>query len=107
MKITRLLAYRVELPLREGSYKWSGGKSVDVFDSTIVRVETDVGRAGHGVAQRGEPLDDVRRAKAKRRQREASPATTSSVAASGSGTLTGVRSKAWYSPPMQIGRAHV
>ena len=29
MKITRIAAYRVELPLHEGSYKWSGGKSVD------------------------------------------------------------------------------
>jgi cis-L-3-hydroxyproline dehydratase len=48
MKITRILAYRVELPLHEGSYKWSGGKSVSVFDSTIVRVETDAGLAGHG-----------------------------------------------------------
>jgi L-alanine-DL-glutamate epimerase-like enolase superfamily enzyme len=48
MKITRILAYRVELPLHEGSYKWSGGKSVTVFDSTIVRVETDTGLAGHG-----------------------------------------------------------
>jgi len=48
MKITRILAYRVELPLREGSYQWSGGKSVTVFDSTIVRVETDTGLAGHG-----------------------------------------------------------
>ena len=48
MKITRILAYRVELPLHEISYKWSGGKSVTVFDSTIVRVETDAGIAGHG-----------------------------------------------------------
>ena len=48
MKITRILAYRVELPLREITYKWSGGKSVTVFDSTIVRVETDTGLAGHG-----------------------------------------------------------
>ncbi|HLX61441.1 MAG TPA: cis-3-hydroxy-L-proline dehydratase [Planctomycetota bacterium] len=48
MKISRILAYRVELPLHEGSYKWSGGKSVTVFDSTIVRVETDTGLAGHG-----------------------------------------------------------
>jgi len=48
MKITRILAYRVELPLHEGSYKWSGGKSVSIFDSTIVRVETDAGLAGHG-----------------------------------------------------------
>lgn len=48
MRITRILAYRVELPLHEGSYKWSGGKSVAVFDSTIVRVETDAGLVGHG-----------------------------------------------------------
>src|SRR6516225_5047371 len=40
MKITRISAYRVELPLHEGNYKWSGGKSVSVFDSTVVRVET-------------------------------------------------------------------
>ena len=48
MKITRILAYRVELPLHETTYKWSGGKSVTVFDSTIVRVETDDGIVGHG-----------------------------------------------------------
>ena len=48
MKIRRIAAYRNELPLREGSYKWSGGKSVDVFDSTLVRVETDEGIVGHG-----------------------------------------------------------
>jgi len=48
MKITRILAYRVELPLHEGSYKWSGGKSVTVFDSTIVAVETDQGITGYG-----------------------------------------------------------
>jgi L-alanine-DL-glutamate epimerase-like enolase superfamily enzyme len=48
MKISRILAYRVELPLCEGAYNWSGGKSVSVFDSTIVRVETDNGLAGHG-----------------------------------------------------------
>ena len=48
MKITRLQAYRVELPLHETTYKWSGGKSVTVFDSTIVRVETDTGWVGHG-----------------------------------------------------------
>ncbi len=48
MKITRIAAYRVELPLHEGSYKWSGGKSVSVFDSTIVAVETDEGVTGHG-----------------------------------------------------------
>ncbi len=48
MKITRIRAYRVELPLHEGSYKWSGGKSVTVFDSTVVAVETDAGLTGFG-----------------------------------------------------------
>ena len=48
MKITKILVYQVDLPLHEGSYNWSGGKSVAVFDSTIVRVETDGGLVGHG-----------------------------------------------------------
>ncbi|CAN5440484.1 mandelate racemase/muconate lactonizing enzyme family protein [soil metagenome] len=48
MKISRILAYQADLPLREGSYKWSGGKSVSVFDTTVVRVETDTGAVGHG-----------------------------------------------------------
>jgi L-alanine-DL-glutamate epimerase-like enolase superfamily enzyme len=48
MKISRIRAYRVDLPLHEGSYKWSGGKSVSVFDSTVVAVETDTGVVGHG-----------------------------------------------------------
>lgn len=48
MRITAIHAYRVELPLHEGSYNWSGGKSVDVFDSTVVAVETDAGITGYG-----------------------------------------------------------
>ncbi len=48
MKIARIFAHRVELPLVEGCYKWSGGKSVSVFDSTIVGVETDTGLIGYG-----------------------------------------------------------
>ena len=48
MHISRISAYRVELPLHEGSYKWSGGKSVTVFDSTIVRIDTDAGVTGWG-----------------------------------------------------------
>ena len=46
-KIVRIAAFQVDLPLHD-SYNWSGGKSVRVFDSTIVRVgadpETDVQR---------------------------------------------------------------
>src|SRR3954471_16436326 len=48
MQIRRISAYRVDLPLHEGSYRWSGGKAVTVFDSTVVRVETDEGVTGHG-----------------------------------------------------------
>ncbi|MCH2180002.1 MAG: mandelate racemase/muconate lactonizing enzyme family protein [Mariniblastus sp.] len=48
MKIEAIRAYQVDLPLKEVSYKWSGGKSVEVFDSTIVEVETDNGLLGYG-----------------------------------------------------------
>ena len=48
MKITSIRVYQVDLPLREGSYKWSGGNSVSVFDSTVVAVETDEGVTGWG-----------------------------------------------------------
>lgn len=48
MKITGIQVYRVDLPLVEGDYKWSQGKSVAVFDSTVVAVQTDAGITGHG-----------------------------------------------------------
>jgi len=48
MRITKISAFRVDLPLHEGDYKWSGGKSVTVFDSTVVQVETDAGITGFG-----------------------------------------------------------
>jgi cis-L-3-hydroxyproline dehydratase len=48
MKITKISVYHVDLPLHEGTYKWSGGKSVTIFDSTVVRIDTDAGIAGHG-----------------------------------------------------------
>ncbi len=48
MKIRKISAYRVELPLHEGSYRWSGGKAVTVFDSTVVQIDTDTGIAGYG-----------------------------------------------------------
>ncbi|HET9064396.1 MAG TPA: cis-3-hydroxy-L-proline dehydratase [Gemmatimonadales bacterium] len=48
MKITAIRAYQVDLPLHEGSYKWSGGNAVSVFDSTVVAVETDSGLTGWG-----------------------------------------------------------
>jgi L-alanine-DL-glutamate epimerase-like enolase superfamily enzyme len=48
MKITKLKVFQVDLPLHEGSYNWSGGKSVDVFDSTVVAIETSDGQTGWG-----------------------------------------------------------
>ncbi len=48
MRIKRIQAYRVELPLHEGSYQWSGGNRVEVFDSTVVAIETDAELTGYG-----------------------------------------------------------
>jgi len=48
MKISAIRMYQVDLPLKEGSYKWSGGNSVSVFDSTVVAVESDEGLTGWG-----------------------------------------------------------
>lgn len=48
MRITGIQAFRVKLPLHEGSYKWSGGNAVTVFDSTVVAVHTDAGFTGYG-----------------------------------------------------------
>ena len=47
-KIVRISVYCVDLPLHESSYKWSGGKSVSVFDATVVKIETDKGFVGYG-----------------------------------------------------------
>lgn len=48
MKIHRIDVYQVNLPLREGCYNWSGGKSVSIFDSSIVAVSTNDGIVGYG-----------------------------------------------------------
>ena len=47
-RIVKIEAFQVNLPLHEGSYKWSGGNSVEVFDSTVVAVHTDSGITGYG-----------------------------------------------------------
>jgi len=46
--ISKIEVFQVDLPLHEGSYKWSGGNSVEVFDSTVVAVHTDAGVTGYG-----------------------------------------------------------
>jgi L-alanine-DL-glutamate epimerase-like enolase superfamily enzyme len=48
MRISGITAWQVDLPLKEGKYSWSGGKSVIVFDTTVVCVETDSGLRGYG-----------------------------------------------------------
>lgn len=46
-KITGIKVWQVDLPLREGRYSWSNGNFVEVFNSTIVAVETDAGITGY------------------------------------------------------------
>ena len=48
MKIVGIRVYQVDLPLKEGRYSWAGGKFVEVFDSTVVEIETDEGPIGYG-----------------------------------------------------------
>jgi L-alanine-DL-glutamate epimerase-like enolase superfamily enzyme len=48
MKITGIRVHQVGLPLREGRYAWSNDNAVEVFDATVVAVETDQGIVGHG-----------------------------------------------------------
>ena len=48
MKITRISAYQVDLPLKEGRYAWSNDNAVETFDATVVAMETDAGITGYG-----------------------------------------------------------
>ena len=47
MKITGIKAWQIDLPLVEGRYSWSNGNYVEVFDTTVVAVETDAGITGY------------------------------------------------------------
>ncbi len=47
-RITRISCFKVEVPIREGTYTMSGGRALDVFDTTIVRIDTDAGVTGWG-----------------------------------------------------------
>lgn len=48
MKITGIKVWQVDLPLVEGRYSWSDGRYVELFDTTIVELETDSGLKGYG-----------------------------------------------------------
>ena len=46
--IARILGYRAVVPIKEGTYTMSGGRTLDAFDSTIVCVQTNSGVEGWG-----------------------------------------------------------
>ncbi len=48
MKIKSITVYQIDLPLKEGRYAWADGKFVEVFDCTVVEIETDSGLFGYG-----------------------------------------------------------
>ena len=48
MRITKISAWQVDLPLVDGRYEWSHGNFVEVFDSTVVEIQTDTGECGYG-----------------------------------------------------------
>ena len=48
MKIKSIKVYKIGLPLKEGSYKWSHNNEVKEFDNTIVKIETDNNYFGYG-----------------------------------------------------------
>lgn len=47
MKITAIKVWQVDLPLREGRYSWSNNNFIEVFDSTVIALETDAGITGY------------------------------------------------------------
>ena len=48
MIITSLAVYQSDLPLVDGDYCWADGKSVSVYDSTVLVITTDTGLEGVG-----------------------------------------------------------
>ena len=48
MRITGITVYHTGLPLKEGRYNWSNDNSIEIFDATVVAVETDQGTTGYG-----------------------------------------------------------
>lgn len=47
MKITGIKVWQIDIPLKEGRYSWSNGNFMEVFDSTVIAVETDAGITGY------------------------------------------------------------
>ena len=47
MKIKKIKIFKVDLPMKEGSYSWAK-QSFASFDSTVITIETDNGIIGVG-----------------------------------------------------------
>ena len=48
IRIKSIEVFKIDLPLKEGNYSWSHGNSVNSFDSTIVKINTNIGISGLG-----------------------------------------------------------
>ena len=48
MKIKNIKVYKIDIPLKEGSYKWAHNNHVEKFDTSIVMLETDNNITGLG-----------------------------------------------------------
>ena len=48
MKIQNIKVYKINIPLKEGSYKWAHNNKVEEFDTSIVVIETDENIMGVG-----------------------------------------------------------
>ena len=48
MIITSIAVHQADLPLVDGDYCWADGKSVSVYDSTVLIITTDTGLEGVG-----------------------------------------------------------
>ena len=47
MKIVSIAVNQADLPLVDGDYCWADGKSVSMYDSTVVAITTDTGLTGY------------------------------------------------------------
>ena len=47
IKIKSIEVFKIDLPLKEGNYSWSHGNSVNSFDSTIVKINTNIGTVSY------------------------------------------------------------
>ena len=48
MKITNIKVYKIDIPLKEGVYKWAHNNKVEKFDTSIIVIETDNNVIGLG-----------------------------------------------------------